>query len=110
MLGMNVVCMYGSEIVLFDFACCMMIIYGLFVIYHMGLKTVDTMWCVTLASVLPYIAYRDFSFATPLIRGRVVSPTILNSPKKGYCKAALTTIKKDTANYKKSKSLLAACD
>lgn len=54
----------------------------------MTVTTVDTMWCVTLVSV-PYTACRAFSFATPPIRGRVVSPTILNRPKQGYFKTSL---------------------
>lgn len=72
----------------------------------MGVKTVDTMWCVTLASVIPYIAYRDFSFATPPIRGRVVSPTIQHIPKKGYYKTPLILKNKEKLSTRNRKSKL----
>lgn len=55
---------------------CKMVFYGIVVINHMAVVVVaeKAMWCVTLVPVF-YLACRDFSDATRLIRDRLTPPS-----------------------------------
>lgn len=79
--------------------CCVMVLNGIAVIYHMEVTAKETMWCVTLVPV-PYIACRDSSCATSLIRDRVVSSAL----QFGYSKTSGRIYKQaPISKYRKSK-------